>query len=286
MQALRIVANAEANPAPYPPDIRAKGWRFQLDYERLEQSDTWALASPEMRPWLLMLWLTAWRQAPCGALPSDDELIAARIGMAPRQFAAHRDILMRGWRLHDDGRLYHPTITEQVLEMMGKRQKDAGRAAAWRAQKNQALGSDVTRDSRGVTRDSTVSTAPEPEPENSRKTTSSSSAGPTPHAEVYALYAEVLPELPQVRVTGKTRDAAIRRFWAWVMASKRPDGTRRAETREEGLAWVRSYFEMVRESDFLMGRSARTEAHRNWRPDIDYLVSERGIRMVVEKVAS
>lgn len=36
--------------APYPSDTRPKGWRFELDYERIEASDTWALAPAEVRP--------------------------------------------------------------------------------------------------------------------------------------------------------------------------------------------------------------------------------------------
>ncbi len=54
------------SPPPYAADTRAKGWRFELDYEQIEQSSTWALAGPEARPWLLMLWLSAWRQVGIG----------------------------------------------------------------------------------------------------------------------------------------------------------------------------------------------------------------------------
>lgn len=66
-------------PTPYPPDTKAKGWRFELDLEQVMQSDTWALANPETRPWLLMLWTTAWQQTPCGSMPSEDALIVARL---------------------------------------------------------------------------------------------------------------------------------------------------------------------------------------------------------------
>jgi uncharacterized protein YdaU (DUF1376 family) len=116
--------------APYPADTRAKGWRFEIDVERIEQSDTWTLAPSAIRPWLLMLWMTAWKQTPCGTLTNDDTLIAARIGMAAKDFAKHRAILMRGWWLADDGRLYHATLTERVEAMLVKRAKDAGRTAA------------------------------------------------------------------------------------------------------------------------------------------------------------
>lgn len=118
-------------PAPYPSDTRAKGWRFEIDHERIRQSDTWALAPSDMRPWFLMLWMVAWEQTPCGSLPNDDALIAARIGMTPKAFAKNKELLMRGWDLADDGRLYHHVITERVLEMVERRTKDAGRKSLY-----------------------------------------------------------------------------------------------------------------------------------------------------------
>lgn len=118
---------------PYPADVRAKGWRFELDLEKIEQSDTWALASPDIRPWLLMLWSTAWKQTPCGSLPEGDDLIAARIGMAPKAFSKNRAVMLRGWWKAADGRLYHSTIVGFVLDMMGRRRSEADRKARVRA---------------------------------------------------------------------------------------------------------------------------------------------------------
>ncbi|WP_322080209.1 hypothetical protein [Burkholderia cenocepacia] len=123
---------------PYPSDTRAKGWRFELDYERIRQSDTWALAAPEIRPWLLMLWMTAWEQTPCGSLPDDDELIAARIGMDLEQFQSAKKRLMRGWWAAEDGRLYHNTMVERVLEMLETRDKERARKAGQRERKKTA----------------------------------------------------------------------------------------------------------------------------------------------------
>lgn len=145
------------NPAPYPPDTKPKGWRFELDYERIEQSDTWALAPAELRPWLLMLWFTAWKQTPGGSLPNDDALIAARIGMPMPMFTEHRTVLMRGWWQGDDGRLYHDTLTERVLDMLAKKEKDRLRQAEYRNRKRAvskgvAPSSHVTNE--GHTRDS------------------------------------------------------------------------------------------------------------------------------------
>lgn len=125
---LRVVDNEMPDP-PYPVDVRAKGWVFELDITRVKNSDTWTITPVELRPWLLMLWACSWERAPAGSLPSDDEVIAAIIGMPWTQFAAHRSFLMRGWYLCSDGRMYHPVITELVEKMMGSRRKDRERKA-------------------------------------------------------------------------------------------------------------------------------------------------------------
>lgn len=106
---------------PYHADTRAAGWRFQLDTTRIRQSDTWTLARPEVRPWLLMLWMVAWEQSPCGSLPADEALIGAKLGIDTALFNAHRNIILRGWIKHNDMRLYHLVVTSQVLEMISIR---------------------------------------------------------------------------------------------------------------------------------------------------------------------
>lgn len=126
----------DPRPAPYPADTRSRGWRFELDVERAYQSDTWALAGPQLRPWLLMLWVTAWQQCPCGSLPNDDRLIAAHLGMGREEFERDRDVLMRGWWLADDGRLYHDIIATRVSEMRDKREAERKRKADFRAKKD------------------------------------------------------------------------------------------------------------------------------------------------------
>jgi uncharacterized protein YdaU (DUF1376 family) len=140
--------------APYPADTRAKGWRLELDHERIRQSDTWAITPAEIRPWLLMLWMVAWEQTPCGSLPNDDALVAARIGMKAKEFAKHKATLMRGWELCDDGRLYHHVLTLRVGEMLEKRRKDAARKG-----KQRGDGPDSTPSPTRVPRDSAVTDA-------------------------------------------------------------------------------------------------------------------------------
>jgi hypothetical protein len=120
-------------PVPYPSDTRAKGWRFELDLERIDQSDTWALTPLDLRPWLLMLWASAWRQTPCGSLPDDDALIAVRMGMKATVFTKHKATLLRGWWKAVDGRLYHETLVEMVLAKL-ERQRFFQRQREYQAQ--------------------------------------------------------------------------------------------------------------------------------------------------------
>ena len=114
---------------PYPADTRAKGWRFEIDYEKVEQSDTWDLATeiPMAQPALLMMWLMAWTQVPCGSMPADENLIRVKCRIPPKLWPALKPILMRGWWEAEDGRLYHDTLVERVMEMLEYRRKEAER---------------------------------------------------------------------------------------------------------------------------------------------------------------
>jgi uncharacterized protein YdaU (DUF1376 family) len=115
----------------------------------------------------------------------------------------------------------------------------------------------------------------------------SSSAGKLPPCQgkaIVDLYHEILPELPSVVVLdSKPRQTALRKVWTWVLTSTKADHSRRATTSDEALAWFRSYFERARENDFLMGRTPRTGPHANWRCDLDFLLTDRGMKHVIEK---
>ncbi len=132
----------EPRPAPYPADTRAKGWRFELDYEQIDQSDTWDLAAelPMCQHALLMMWLVAWRQDPCGSLPADEAVIRAKCKVPLKVWAQCREVLMRGWWLAGDGRLYHDTLTSRVLEMLDYRRKNAERVAKFKAAQREQHG--------------------------------------------------------------------------------------------------------------------------------------------------
>lgn len=139
-----------------------------------------------------------------------------------------------------------------------------------------------------VTRDNTATHTPVTSHQTpvSKEAKASSSAAklPTcPVAELIALYHEVLPNMPAVRLETESRKKALRKTWEWVLTSKRQDQTPRATTAAEAVEWFRSYFERASENDFLMGRTPRTGEHANWKCDLDFLLTERGMKHVIEK---
>lgn len=96
-------------------------------------------------------------------------------------------------------------------------------------------------------------------------------------------YHTVLPELPKVRLMNDARRKAIRKLWQWVLTSKKTDNTPRAETAEQALEWIRGYFTRARDNDFLMGRGMRSGEHANWQCDLDFLLTDKGMKHVIEK---
>lgn len=115
-------------------DLRGLEW-MPLYGDRLFESDTWLMASPEGRGAALALWWAAWKQRPAGSLPDQDRALAqlAGYGMAIPAWRAVRDEAMRGWVKCRDGRLYHPMVCALAREAWARRLKERTRKAAMRA---------------------------------------------------------------------------------------------------------------------------------------------------------
>lgn len=126
------MVSSELPDPPYPATVSANGWAPEFHLDRIFSSDTWTLAEDDERPWLLRIWLEAWRSVPVGSMPADRRLFARRIGCKTAFLEAHAEILLRGWALHADGLLYHAFIASQVLAMVEKRRRSAEKVAAWR----------------------------------------------------------------------------------------------------------------------------------------------------------
>lgn len=108
-----------------------------------------------------------------------------------------------------------------------------------------------------------------------------------PYEQIVEAYHANLPSLPKVLMrdgpTWTGRQKAMKTFWEWVLSSHKSDGTRRAETAAEAIEWVTAYFVRASDNDFVMGRERPGQGHENWRADLDYLLSPKGQKQVIEK---
>lgn len=96
-----------------------------------------------------------------------------------------------------------------------------------------------------------------------------------PHREIVALYHETLPELPAVKVWHGDREKNLRARWRerWKAQKFR--------TQPEGIAYFRKLFGFLRESDFLMGRTADREG-RSFFASLDWIVKPNNFAKIIE----
>lgn len=90
-----------------------------------------------------------------------------------------------------------------------------------------------------------------------------------PHAEIVALYHEVLPELPRVRDWGEDRQKFLRTRW-------------REDPKRQRIEWWRKFFEYVRECPFLMGESNPSPGRQPFFADLEWLIRPSNFRKVIE----
>lgn len=118
---------------PVPRDADLRQFRlFAIDVQRLLNSETWVLASGDEAKAAMTLWLQAFHQIPAGSLPANDRMLSY-LSMAGPAWESVRDHALRGWEMHADGRLYHPVVTERVLEALARSSEYRANKEAHRA---------------------------------------------------------------------------------------------------------------------------------------------------------
>lgn len=292
-----------------------------LDVARLRDSDLASDESPEACWAAVLLWAASWHQVPAASMPDNDNWIAKQAGYAQRgkiakEWTGVRPGAMRGWLLCSDGRYYHPVVAEKAIDAWKSKLEQRWRSECGRIKKHNQrhqtaipcpefdawieagrpqgqplfvpgdtpdLLGDKPRDSGSKRQREGQGQGQGQRKRKGAKAPLSADDLPTWMTSLVALYHEVLPELPGVRVMDKDRTQALRDFREWVLTTKRPDGHPRATNDEEALVWARDYFTRARNNDFIMGRGPRSAEHQNWRCSIEYLLSSRGMKKVIEE---
>ena len=79
-----------------------------------------------------------------------------------------------------------------------------------------------------------------------------------PHNDIISIYHEVLPEFPKVVVWNDSHKSQLRTRW-------------KENSDYQSLEWWKQFFDYIRQSDFLMGRSSTTSS---WQPDLEWLTKK------------
>lgn len=122
-----VPANVDLRDFPYMP----------LDVVRLRDSRIVSHSSGEGFRCAVLLWCASWHQVPAGSLPDDDVQLAqyAGFGRSLKEWRKHRDEALHGWVQADDGRWYHPVVSEKALEAWEQRLQQRWRTELARIKK-------------------------------------------------------------------------------------------------------------------------------------------------------
>lgn len=104
--------------------------------------------------------------------------------------------------------------------------------------------------------------------EASNPSDSSAAGAACPHQEILALYHELLPACPRMKVWNGERQANLRARW-------------REEAKRQSLDYWRRFFDAVGKSDFLMGRVGSKD-RAPFLASLDWLVKPNNFAKVIE----
>jgi uncharacterized protein YdaU (DUF1376 family) len=248
--------------------------------------DTTHLTTEQHGAYMLLL-MAMWKRD--GQLSVADGQLAAITRLQPARWKVHRPVLMEFFTVTDE-HLTQKRLSEELerAKRSTEAKAEAGaKGAAKRWQRDgegdgRAMAEPLTNRSRT---DASIPT-PKDAPSERKAKPSASSAQPTipcPYQSIVDLFHKKLPSLPKVKLMPDARQKALRKLWGWVLSSSKANGDRRATTAEQALAWIGDYFARAADNDFLMGRGEKSGTHANWRCDIDFLLTDKGMRHVIEK---
>lgn len=294
-------------PAPLiQADVDLRNFPFMpLELQRLRRSKTWLRCrrQPEIGFYTLNLWAASWHERPAGSLEDDDDVLADAAMCSPDRWSVVRGDVMAGWVKCSDGRWYHRTVAEKAAEAwaakceqrmrtlkariasMEKRLKSADTAIDREHIKSmlgklnaeiaeavaQAAAKPVTESVTGTNREGDREGQGEREREGIYNTGAGAPADPAEDSDpdaAFSLYLEAAKRLK------------------WSLPRKLDSDRRRSLSRLlkdwGGLDGWRAGLAKAEASDFIAGRTPRPAEHADWRCNIDFLLSPKKWRKLME----
>lgn len=191
-----------------------------------------------------------------GDVTLQDEEVAFQLRISNDEWSKTKAILVAKNLLNDDNK---PTAWDKRQFVSDS---SAARVAKHREAKKQECNVTVTPQNRTE------------QIQNKEQTIVASKLAPCPHQEILALFAEVLPELPQPRVWDGVREKNLANRWKWVLSDLRKKG--KPSDKAAGLEFFRRMFAYIARCDLLMGKKG------DWSCTLPWIVEAENFAKVIE----
>ena len=227
------------------------------------------LSDTQSMAYLRLLWMYYDSEKP---LKPDAKILAFQIGASVEE----TQLLLESFFWLAENGWHHTRCDQEIAEYRSflDKKSNAGKASAERRKNIRSTGVEQVLDSSATGEQ--LTTNQQPLTNNQSKVANATpdlgkpkSVPSAPIQEIVELYNTILPELPQTIVVNDSRKRAIAARWREVVTADKLD-------RQGGLDFFKWYFEMVKTSKFLTGKS------KDWKADMDFLFNPSKFPRVIE----
>ena len=225
------------------------------------------LSDTQSMAYLRLLWMYYDSEKP---LKPDTKVLAFQIGATVEE----TELLLESFFWLAENGWHHTRCDQEIAEYRSflDKKSNAGKASAERRKNIRSTGVEQVLDSSATGEQLTTNQLTNNQSKVANATPDLGKPKSVPSApiqEIVELYNTILPELPQTVVVNDSRKRAIAARWREVVTADKLD-------RQGGLDFFRWYFEMVKTSKFLTGKS------KDWKADMDFLFNPSKFPRVIE----
>jgi len=204
------------------------------------------LSDTQSMAYLRLLWMYYDSEKP---LKPDTKVLAFQIGATVEE----TELLLESFFWLAENGWHHTRCDQEIAEYRSflDKKSNAGKASAERRKNIRSTGVEQVLDSSATGEQLTTNQLTNNQSKVANATPDlgkPKSVPPAPIQEIVEMYNTILPELPQTVVVNDSRKRAIAARWREVVTADKLD-------RQGGLDFFKWYFEMVKTSKFLTGKS-------------------------------
>ena len=225
------------------------------------------LSDTQSMAYLRLLWMYYDSEKP---LKPDAKILAFQIGASVEE----TQLLLESFFWLAENGWHHTRCDQEIAEYRSflDKKSNAGKASAERRKNIRSTGVEQVLNSSATDEQLTTNQLTNNQSKVAKATPDLGKPKSVPSApiqEIVELYNTILPELPQTIVVNDSRKRAIAARWREVVTADKLD-------RQGGLDFFKWYFEMVKTSKFLTGKS------KDWKADMDFLFNPSKFPRIIE----